>query len=66
MATQGDEVDPVEEEGAEPAPPKIERRLNEETCPAYAAGIGTPGERARCALTLRGRKERPPLPAKRL
>ncbi|CAK9031897.1 Adenylate kinase 7 (AK 7) (ATP-AMP transphosphorylase 7), partial [Durusdinium trenchii] len=33
--SEGDEVDPVEEEGAEPAPPKIERRLNEETCPAY-------------------------------
>ena len=27
--------DVVEEENAEPAPPKMERRLNEETCPAY-------------------------------
>lgn len=29
------EDDAVEEENAEPAPPKMERRLNEETCPAY-------------------------------
>ncbi len=27
--------DVVEEETAEPTPPKMERRLNEETCPAY-------------------------------